>query len=141
MRADRRFERGEIDVAFRVGRNFAYCVSAHHRRRGVGAVRRVRHEDLPTAGIAAGIVIGPDHGYARELALGTRHRCEADRRHAGHVLQHFLQFEHAGEKPLAGVVGRGGVACEELRQHGERIAGARIVFHGARAQRIEMGVD
>jgi hypothetical protein len=30
---------------------------------------------------------------------------------------------------------------QELRQHGQRIAGARVVFHGARTERIELGVD
>src|SRR5688500_3933250 len=33
------------------------------------------------------------------------------------------------------------MAAEELRQHRERITGARVVLHRARAERIEMRVD
>ena len=49
LRADRGLERGEIDVALAVGGDLAHDVAAHHRRRRIGAVRRIRHQDLACA--------------------------------------------------------------------------------------------
>jgi len=70
-----------------------------------------------------------------------RHRRHRHAGHAGDVLQHFLQLEHAGEEALAGLVRTRRVARQELRQHRQRIARARVVLHGARAERVELRVD
>ena len=51
-------------------------------------------------GVASRTMIGADHRNAGKLALRTRHRREAHALHAGDVLEHLLQFEHAGEKAL-----------------------------------------
>ena len=54
-------------------------------------------------------MIGADHRHARELALRAGHGREAHALHAGDLLQHLLQLEHAGEEALrrAGRAGAG----------------------------------
>ena len=96
-------QRGQIDVAVAVGGDLAHRVAAHHRRGRIGAVRRIRHQDLGASRVAARVVIGADHRHAGKFALRARHRRERDGGHAGHFLEHFLQFEQAGQKALPGV--------------------------------------
>ncbi len=141
MRTDCRLQRGEIDVALPVGRDFLDRIAAHHRGCRVGAVRGIRHQYFGACALAARVVVSADHRYTRKLALRARHRRQAHPGHAGHVLQHFLQLEQAGEESLPGVGGRSGVARQELRQHREMVASARVVFHGARAERVELRID
>ena len=86
-------------------------------------------------------MIRADHGHAGKLALGAGHRRQAHARHAGHVLQHFLQLEQAGEVPLTGFGRRARMARQELPQHRQAVACPRVVFHGAGAQRVELRVD
>jgi hypothetical protein len=47
----------------------------------------------------------------------------------------------AREEALSGLVRASRMARQELRQHRQRIARARVVLHGARAERIELRVD
>jgi hypothetical protein len=140
-RAHRRAQRVEVDVALGVGRNLARLVTAHHRGGGIGAMRRVRHQDLVARVVAARGVIGADHGDAGELALRAGHRRQRDRPHAGHLLQHLLQLEHAGEETLAELLRRERMPPQQSRQARQRVAGARIVLHGAGTERVEMRVD
>ncbi len=124
-----------------VGGDFLDRVAAHGGGGRVGAVRRIRHDDLAPCGVAACIVVGANHRHPGEFAMCARHRRHRHAGHAGHVLQHFLQFEHAGEEALAGVVRARRVARQKLRQHRQRIARARVVLHRARTERIELRVD
>ncbi len=140
-RAHHRLQRGEIDIAVAVGRNLLHRIAAHHRRRRIGAVGGVGHDDLAARGVAARLVIGADHGHPGELPLGPGHRRERHPRHAGDILEDLLQFVQAGEEALSARLRRQGVAGEERGQHGETVARPRVVLHGAGAERIEMGVD
>jgi hypothetical protein len=87
------------------------------------------------------VVIGADHRHPGEFTVRPGHRRQRHCGHAGHRLQHLLQFEHAGEEALARVIRARRMAREELRQHRQRIACARVVLHGARAERVELRVD
>ena len=141
LRADGGFQRGQIDVAIAVGGDLAHRVAAHHRRGRIGAVGAIRHQDLAARRVAARVVVGADHRHAGKFALCPGHRGKRNGGHAGHFLEHFLQIEHRGQKPLPGVFRAHGVACQQLRQHGKLVAGARVVLHGAGTERVEMGVD
>ena len=135
------FSASMLTLPVAVGGDFPDRVAAHGGGGRVGAVRRIRHDDLAPRGVAARIVVGADHRHPGEFAVRARHRRHRHAGHAGHVLQHFLQFEHAGEEALAGVVRTGRMACQKLRQHRQRIARARVVLHRARTERIELRVD
>ena len=141
VRTDGRFQRFDVDAAGRVGGNFLDRVAAHRRRRRVGAVRGIRHDDFAPCGVAARIVVGANHRHPGEFAMRARHRRHRHAGHAGHVLQYFLQLEHAGQKALPGFVRAGRMPRQKLRQHRQRIARARVVLHRARAERIELRVD
>ena len=98
---DRRLQRLDVDVAFVVVGNFPHHAAAHRGGGGVGAVRRVRHDDLVAREIAARAVIGADHRDAGEFAVRAGHGRQRHALHAGDFLQHLLQLEHAGEEALA----------------------------------------
>ena len=90
--------------------------------------------------------LGPSEGLLAEaqsgkFTLGAGHRRKAHRGSAGRIPENFLQFEQAGEETLAGICGRARMMREKLRQQRGLVAGARVVFHRARAERIELGVD
>ena len=102
---------------------------------------RVGHHDFAARRVAARVVVGADHRHAGEFAVRAGHRRHRHAGHAGHVLEHFLQIEHAGEEALAGLVRARRMARQELRQHRQRIARARVVLHGARTERVELRVD
>jgi hypothetical protein len=140
-RTDGLAQRVEIDVAARERRNLAHRAAAHRRGRRVRAVRGVWNDDLGAREVAARAVIGADHRDPCELALRARHRRQRDTAHARDVLQHFLELVQALEHALPGRLGRKRVPTEQLRQHRILVAGPRVVFHRARAERVEVRVD
>jgi len=77
------------------------------------------------------VVVGADHRDAGEFSLRAGHRHQAHAGHAGDVFQYFLQVVQAGQQPLPGGFRRERMAREEVGQHRQRVAGARVVFHGA----------
>jgi len=141
LRPDRVAQRRQIDVALAVGGNFTHDVAAHCRGGRVGSVRSVRHHDFLSRMVAAVAVIGANHRHTGKLALRAGHRREAHTRHAGDLLQHLLQLPEAGEESLPGLLGRKRMAGRKLGKQRKFIARARVVFHGARAERIKMRVD
>ena len=141
LRADHCLERLEIDVAVGPGRHFHGDAAAHRRSRGVGTVRGIRHDDLVALQVAVGPMIGPDHRHAGQFALRTGHRRERHTGHAGDGLEHLLQFIHALHESLAVAHRPERMAAGKRRQQRERIADARVVFHRAGTQRVELRVD
>ena len=130
-----------VHVAVAVGRHLPDPVPAHGGARRVGSVRGVRHQDLHPLPVAAGLVVGADHGDTHQLALGAGHRSEGHLGHAGHRLQDLLEIVQAGEDALAVRGRRRGVAVEEPGQAREPVADPRVVLHRARPERVEVGVD
>ena len=86
-------------------------------------------------------MVGANHGHTGKLALRTRGRGQGHGFHAGDILEHLLQFVHAGKESLPHGYRRQRMARQETRQHRQRVTGTRVVFHGAGAQRIELGID
>ena len=132
-----------VDIQVAVGgrRHLPHGEAAHHGGGGIGAVRRIRDQDLGTVGRTPVQMVGANHRYPGKLPLGARHGRQRERLHPGDPAQQLLQLEHAGEKTLRH--GRGGqrMALKEARQHGEGITALGVVLHGTGAQRVELRVD
>jgi len=139
--AHRALERREVDIALGVDRDLLDDAAAHGRGRGVRAVRGLGHDDLVAREVAARAVVGADHRHPGELAVRPGHRAQRHRAHAGDLLEHLLQFEHALQETLPLRLRRARMAREELGQHGVLVAGLRVVFHRARTERVEVRVD
>ena len=107
---------------------------------GIGAVGRFRHEH-GRAPVAARFQRRLDRHHAAQLAMGAGLGADRDARHAGQFEQPAAelgdQIEGAGHG--GGRLERMDVA--EARQPRHLLVEARVVLHGARAQRIDAGVD
>jgi len=141
LRTDRRPQGLDVHVAVVPAGDLADLHATHGGGRGIRAVGGFRNDDLVARQVAAGTMIGADHGDARELALGAGHGRQRHGLHAGHCLEHLLQLVHALEEALPGRLGRERVSPEELGKHRVGVAGLRVVLHRARAERVEVGVD
>ena len=86
-------------------------------------------------------MIGAHHEHACKLPLGARGRLQGGRRETSNRRQQLLQLEHDGQRALDGFVGLQGMDVADARQPGHVLVDARVVFHGAGAQRVEDGVD
>ncbi len=141
LRAAGFFEGFQVHVAVFADGHFADFVAAHDGGGRVGAVGGFGDQDFGAGVVAAGFVVGADHGDAGEFTLGAGHGGERDAFHAGDFLEEVLQLVQAGQVALA-VAGRGErVPVEEAGQHGRAVGAARVVFHGAGAERVELLVD
>ncbi len=141
LRANHRTQCRQVDIAIAIGRNLANFVTTHRRSGRVGAVCSVGNDDFTSARVTTRFMISADHGDAGELALCARHRRKAYRFHAGNLAQHGLQFVHEAQEGLTGFGWRQRVTPHKARQHRQCVARPRVVLHGARAKRIEVGID
>ena len=131
----------EIDVAARI-RTQLHRVEARHRGRGrIGAVRRIRDQDARAMRLAAIAMIGAHHQKAGELAVRAGGRLQGDAHKAADLGQPFLQAEHQGEIALSRLRLLQRMGFGKSGQPRDLLVDLRIVFHGARAERIEAGVD
>ena len=106
VRAQRRAQRVEVHAAVG-GRRHGHRREAGHRcRGGVRAVRRVGHDDLAPLVVAAGLVVGPDHEDAGQLALGAGRRLERHGAHAADLRQPLLGLPQQLQRALRHGVGR-----------------------------------
>ena len=130
----------EIDAAVGVRLEVLDLVAADGRGRGIGAVRRVGNENL-AARIALRLVPGADQQDAGELAMRAGRRLQRDGVHAGDLEQAALQqvddFEHA----LRERVGPVGMRLGQALDAGDELVDARVVLHGAGAERIHAEID
>ena len=141
LRANGLLQRFNVDITLCIGRDLSHLIAAHYGSCRIRAMRSIRHQYLGTFSVAIGIMVGTNHRYTGKLTLRTGHRRHGDGLHTGNIFQYLLQVIHTGQKALPHGFRRQRVACQETRQHGQRIAGARVVFHGAGAQWIELGID
>ena len=133
-------EGGEIDAAAIVGGHRIDLVAAGRRGRGIGAVRGFRHQDA-LARIALGQQRGADGHDAAQLAMragGRRHR---DRRHVGQRLQPVRQLVDQLQRALHGGDRLHRMQIADAGQPRHLLVEARIVLHGAGAERIDAHVD
>ena len=128
---ERFFQCLDIDVAIFTRRHFTYDAAAHRCRCGICAVRRIRDDDFVSFMVTVRDMIGANHRHTRKFSLRPGHRRQRDTLHAADRLQHFLEFIHALEKPLAVACGPERMTVREAWQQSQGITGPRVVFHRA----------
>ncbi len=133
-------ERVEVDAALGVRLEVLDRVAADGRRGRVGAVRGIRDENL-LARVALRLVPGADQQDSGELAMRASRRLKGDRVHAGDFDEAALQQVDHFQNPLRQRVGPVGMRLGEALDAGHVLVHARVVLHGAGAERIHAQVD
>ena len=121
-----------------------HLVAGDGRRGRVGAVGRVRHDDLGLRVALVGVVGGDDE-HAREFAVGSGQGVQGELVHAGDLAQPAFGLVHDLQRALGQLVaarqlGHQGVDAGEAGQPGHVLAELGVVLHGAGAQGVEIGV-
>ena len=83
---------------------------------------------------------GAHHQDAGELAVRPCHRLRRNARQARDLGQQTLQLIDHVQRTLGRLFRLHGMQLAEARQRSHVLVQARVVFHGARAQRIELAV-
>ncbi len=130
----------DVDATVLVSCDLDHLVAGHRDRSRIGAVGGVRGQDLARAAAAVGVV-GPGQQQSGQLALGAGRRLEAHMGQAADLRKRSLKQVHQLECAL-GVLGFS-------RRMQPRVAGkrrnplveARVVLHGAGAERVKAGVE
>ena len=135
--ADRCLQRFQVNASVLCGRNAYDLKSAHGCAGGVGAVGRVRNDDLVPLGVAPVCMVGLDEKQSGEFAVGACSRLEGKFIHAGDFCQRVLQLLHHCHGTLNGLLVLQGVYPVKAGQGGSFFIHFGIVFHGAGTQRIE----
>src|SRR5262249_15071450 len=84
--------------------------------------------------------VRPHEQEPRQLSLGAGGRLERDGVETGHLREDLLQPPHQLECALGAVLLLQRVEAREARERGEALVDPRVVFHRARAERIEAGI-
>ena len=130
----------DIDLAARVRANIFHFVAGDHRGGRIGAVRRIRDQNF-LARIALALQISANQEQPGQFTLRAGAGLECHRVHAGDfeqaVLQDLENFQAALRKldGLIGMLGGDAVQTRDVLVH------ARVVLHGAGAERIHAEVD
>ena len=135
------FKLCQVNVAIGVRGDRDTDKTGHGGGGRVGAVGRIGYQHLPTLVLAALQVVGAHHQHARQLALGAGRGLQCGGREASDGRQQPLKLEHDAQRALDGGVRLERVDVRDPRQTGHVLVDPRVVLHGARAQRVEDGVD
>ena len=141
LRAHRRLQRRQVDASVGPRGDLPRC-HAHDGHAGrVGAVRRVRDQDLGSPGIAARLVPGADDEHAQVLAVGAGRRHQAAGGEAGDLAERLLQVQQRAEQALdvGHVLLR--VQVGQPRHRRDLFVEARVVLHRAAAQGVHAALD
>ena len=130
------FERFGIDMAVGLGRHFVHREAGKGGGGGIGAMGRFRHQDA-RARFAARRDGGADRQQPAQFAMRARLGRHRHRRHAGQRGQPVHQFGDQLQRALRGRLRRQRMQIAEARQPRHLLVQARIVLHGAGAQRIK----
>ncbi len=139
--AARGAERFQIDVTARVRGQFHHFEAAHCGAGRIRAVRRIRDENLLAHRVAAIQVISAHHQNAGELAVRARRRLQTNRRKPADLFQPFLQLIHQRQIALHRFGGLQRVRVGKTWQPRRILVDARVVFHGATAQRVKAAIN
>ena len=130
----------EVEVPAGVGLHLRELVPRHRDARRVRPVRGVGGDDRVSLLAAIGEVRAHEHEPG-ELALRPGGRLQRHGRKARHLGEDLLQVPHQLERALRVLVLRMRVQVAEPRERGRALVDARVVLHGARAERVEARVD
>jgi hypothetical protein len=134
------FERGEIQQAVLVGADVLDHVTGDGRSGGVGAVRGIRNQDF-LARIALLFEQGADEQDAGQFALRAGGGLQRDGVHAGDFEQRGFEMRHDLHGALRERFRLIGMRPGEAFGARDQLVDARVVLHGAGAQRIHAVVD
>ncbi len=131
-----------VEVHAAVGRRaHLHHLEARHRHGGrVGAVRGVRREHL-VAALAAVLEVGAREHQARQLAVRPGARLKRHVRQPGHLGQLLLEVPHQLERALRVTRLLQRVEAREAGQRRHLLVDLGVVFHRARPERVEAGVE
>src|SRR5579864_1721556 len=131
-------ESGEVDASAAVGFEVAYLVARDGHARGIRAVRRVRYQNV-LARLADVVEVGANHQQAGEFTLRARRRLERDGVEPGDFHEAARRLSENSEASLGKRLWRVRMVRRQTRELRYGFVDARVVFHGAGAQRIDSG--
>ena len=133
-------ERFHIHHAALVRLDIFHLVSGHRRRGGIGAVRGIRDQEF-LARIALRFEQRADQQNPGELAVRAGGRLQRDRIHAGDFGENRFERPHYFENALRERFRLIRMRPRQAFDARHLLIHARIVFHGAGAQRIKAEID
>ena len=130
----------QIDEAVRVGLQLHHLKPGQRRRGGIRPMGGIGNEDRGAV-LPFGAMVGADHFQSGQLPLRAGRRLQGEGMHPGDLAQQLLQLIEEAQQPLGarGRVQR--VHVGEPRPRGDPVIELGVVFHGAGAQRVEVGID
>ena len=131
---------GDVQHTGGAGRDARHCVSGDGGRGRVGAVGGIGDENL-LAGIAALLEQGANQQNAGELAVRAGGGLQGDGIHAGDLGEGGFEAGHHFHAALRQGFRLVGVRPGEALQPRHQLIDARVVLHGAGAQRVHAVVD
>ncbi len=134
------FERSEIEQAVLVGADVLDDVSGDGRGGRIGAVRGIGDQDL-LARVALLLEQRADQQDAGQFAMRAGGRLQRDCVHAGDFEQRGFQVRHHLHGPLRERFGLIGMRPSQAFGARHQFVDARVVLHGAGAQRIHAVID
>ena len=141
MLGDQRAQRGEIDVPGRVRWHFHHPESGHAGGGRVRAVRRIGHQDGVALAFAPVVEVLPHDQHAGQLAVRAGSRLERHGGETGDLRQHRLKLEHQRHRALHAQLRLERMQRGEAGDARRHLVHLRVILHGARAERVEAGVD
>lgn len=141
IRSHRLAQGVQIHSARLVGGNGDYLESRHGGRGGIGAMGRVRDENLGPGGIPPGLVVLADEEQAGVLPMGPGGGLEGHAVHPCNFTQQALRRGQDLQRPLYRLHRLEGVQLGKPGLGRRLFVDPGVVLHGAGAQRIESIVD
>ena len=127
-------------MPLRVAGQVLDLVADHGGGGGVGAVGGVGDQNL-FARVALGFEIGADEQDAGELAVGSGGGLEGDGVHAGDFDELIGERLHDAQRALRDLLGLIGMGSGDAFEAGDDLVDARVVLHGAGAERVHAEID
>ena len=132
----------DVDVPACVRLHVGQLVAGHRHARGIRPVCRVGDDDLPPLRVLASVgEVGVHEHQTGDLALRACSRLKRDGVQSRHFGEDLLEPPHQLEGALRSVLLLQRMQMREAGQGDEPLVDARVVFHGARAERVEARVD
>ncbi len=135
-----RFQGGQIDHAAAIAAQVFDLVADHGGGGGIGAVGGVRDQHL-LARVALGFQIGAHEQDSGEFAVGSGGGLEGDGIHAGDFDELIGERLHDAQRALGVLLGLIGMGSGNSVEARDDLVDARIVLHGAGAERIHAVID